>query len=169
MGGKKRTGRGGAVIREATAEDASAAAALWTQVYVTEGEGGRTKPYAEADFFDAAERGEVFVAEWDGEIAGVVALLPPGAPGRAVAVDGEAELVRLAVAPGARRAGIGGALVECCGQHAREAGWEAIALWSRRYQEAAHRLYETRGYRRVPMRDSVDRTGHERLVFRLAL
>lgn len=157
------------MIREATAEDAPVVTALWTQAYVTEGKGGRTEPYVEADFFDAVERGEVFVAEREGEVAGVVVLLHPGAPGRAVAIDGEAELARLAVAPTARRAGIGGALVERCEQRAREAGWEAIALWSRRYQEAAHRLYEARGYSRAPERDSVDETGRERLVFRLDL
>lgn len=39
----------------------------------------------------------------------------------------------------------------------------------RRYQEAAHRLYESAGYRRLPERDTVDESGHERLVFRLAL
>jgi hypothetical protein len=33
----------------------------------------------------------------------------------------------------------------------------------------AHRLYESLGYGRVPERDSVDETGFERLVFRLAL
>jgi N-acetyltransferase len=157
------------VIREATDRDASAIVALWTEAYVAEGEGGRTEPYAEADFVDFAGRGEVFVAESRGEIVGVVSLLPPGALGRAVATDGEAELARLAVAPAARRGGIGGALVERCEQRAREAGWEAIALWSRRYQDAAHRLYESRGYRRAPERDSVDETGHERVVFRLPL
>ena len=48
-------------------------------------------------------------------------------------------------------------------------GWQAIALWSRRYQTAAHRLYESLGYRRISERDSVDASGHERLVFRLEL
>lgn len=156
-------------IRQATAEDASAIAALSTEAYVTEGEGGRTEPYAEADFFDLAERGDVFVAERDGELVGVVALLPPGTSGRAVARAEEAELARLAVAPMARGAGIGRALVERCERLAREAGWGAIALWSRRYQDAAHGLYRARGYRPVPERDTVDATGHERVVFRLAL
>lgn len=156
-------------IRPAEASDAGAVIALWTQAYVTEGEGGRTEPYAEAEFFDLVGRGEVLVAEGDGELLGVVALLPPEAPGRAVASDGEAELSRLAVAPGARGAGIGRALVERCEDRARETGAEAVALWSRRYQEAAQRLYGARGYRRAPERDSVDESGHERVAFRLAL
>jgi RimJ/RimL family protein N-acetyltransferase/ribosomal protein S18 acetylase RimI-like enzyme len=157
------------VIRAAAAADAAAIVALWTEAYVAEGEGGRTDPYADADFADFAKRGEVFVADSADELVGVVALLPPGAAGRAVATGGEAELSRLAVVPAARGAGTGRALIERCERRAREAGWEAIALWSRRYQDAAHRLYEASGYSRAPERDSVDETGHERLVFRLAL
>jgi RimJ/RimL family protein N-acetyltransferase/GNAT superfamily N-acetyltransferase len=168
MGGVPRT-RQDFSIRQAAAGDASAIVALWTEAYVTEGEGGRTEPYTEADFFDLAERCEVFVAERDDELVGVAALLPPEAPGRGVARAEEAELARLAVASSARRAGIGRALAERCERRAREAGWEAIALWSRLYQHAAHRLYEARGYRPAPERNSVDPTGHERVVFRLAL
>jgi len=161
--------RTGSRIRSATERDAAAAIALWTQAYVTEGEGGRDDPYSEAEFAETAERGEVFVAERDGEVVGVVALLPPSAEGRAVAAEGEAELARLAVAPAARRGGVGDALVEHCERRAREAGWEAIALWSRPYQRAGHRLYERRGYVRAAERDSVDETGYGRLVFRLGL
>lgn len=157
------------MIRKAAERDADAVIALWTQAYVTEGEGGRDDPYSEAEFAETAERSEVFVAERGGEVVGVVALLPPGGEGRAVAIGGESELARWAVAPAARRAGVGDALVERCEQRAREAGWEAIALWSRPYQRAGHRLYERRGYRRAPERDSVDETGYGRLVFRFPL
>ncbi len=156
-------------IRPAGESDAGAVARLWTLSYVEEGEGGRTEPYAEDDFCELRERGEVFVADRDGELVGVAALLPPGAPRRAVAAEGEAELSRLAVARGARRAGIGDALVERCEERARELDADAIALWSRRYQYAAHGLYETSGYRRTPERDSVDDSGHERVTFRLTL
>jgi RimJ/RimL family protein N-acetyltransferase len=157
-------------IRPATDGDADSVARLWTIAYVEEGEGGRTEPYTAADLSELRRRGDVFVAEANGgEVVGVAALLPPGAPGRAVATAGEAEIARLAVAPGARRAGVGRALVEACERRAGETGADAIALWSRRYQVSAHRLYEARGYRRAPERDSVDATGHERLVFQLAL
>jgi len=143
--------------------------ALWTEGYVSEGSGGRTAPYRESEFFDSTRSGRVFVAERAGAVLGVVALLAPGTRGCAVAHVGEAELSRLAVSATARRQGIGAALVGHCEGVARGEGWEAIALWSRRYQVAAHRLYESLGYRREPARDSVDDTGHERLVFRLEL
>lgn len=160
---------GDASIREATAGDASPIATLWTTAYVNEGDGGRTAPYGEADFFDTARRGQVFVAEQRGAVLGVVALLGPDAPERAVARAGEAELSRLVVVRSARGQGFGGALVDLCEERARAQGWQAIALWSRSYQTAAHRIYESRGYRRAPQRDSVDESGHERLVFRLDL
>jgi ribosomal protein S18 acetylase RimI-like enzyme len=157
-----------ATIRVASDRDAAPVAALWTEAYVDEGEGGRIAPYAKDDFLETSRRGQVFVAEWSGIVVGVVALLAPRAPGRAVARE-EAELSRLVVAVAARGHGIGKRLVTHCEDLAREADWPAIALWSRRYQTAAHRLYERLGYRRVPERDTVDATGHERCVFRLDL
>lgn len=157
------------LIRDAHERDGTAIVDLWTKAYVSEGEGGRTAPYAEADFLETARAGQVFVAETQGTLIGVVALSAPGAPGRAVARGDEAELSRLVVAASARRACVGQALVTRCEETARAAGWSAIALWSRPYQTAAHRLYESRGYERLPERDRTDDSGHERLVFRLAL
>jgi ribosomal protein S18 acetylase RimI-like enzyme len=109
------------------------------------------------------------VAELDGLVVGVVALLAPGEATCAVAGDGEAELTRLVVGAGARRQGIGRALASRCSELARGESWQAIALWSRPYQQAGHRLYESLGYQRLPERDAVDETGFERLVFGLSL
>jgi ribosomal protein S18 acetylase RimI-like enzyme len=156
-------------VREARERDATAIVALWTTAYVDEGEGGRTLPYSEADYLEPARRGRVFVVERGGAVVGVVALSPPGAPGQAVAQAGEAELSRLVVSAPARHLGIGRALVNHCHELARASGWSAIALWSRPYQTAAHRLYESLGYRRLPERDRTDDSGHERLVFRLQI
>ena len=156
-------------IRAATTQDAEAVVALWTEAYFTEGEGGRDAPYERAEFeATAAAAAHLLVAESEGEVVGVVALLAPEEPSRGVAVEGEAELARLVVGSGARRQGIGRALAERCAELARDEGWPAIALWSRPYQTAGHRLYESLGYERLPERDSVDETGFARLVFRLA-
>jgi len=158
------------VIRPATDIDAETIAALWTEAYFEEGEGGRDTPYARSDFEQTkAAAAHLLVAEHDGAVAGVVALLAPGEPSRAVALEGEAELARLVVSSAARRQGIGRALANRCTDLARSEGWAAISLWSRAYQQAGHRLYESLGYQRRPERDSTDETGFERLVFRLSL
>ncbi|HEY5708014.1 MAG TPA: GNAT family N-acetyltransferase [Solirubrobacterales bacterium] len=144
--------------------------ALWTEAYFTEGEGGRGAPYDRSDFdATAAAAAHLLVAEAGGAVVGVVALLAPGEPSRAVARKEEAELARLVVAASSRRQGIGRALAERCTALARDEGWEGIALWSRPYQTAGHRLYESLGYERASERDSVDETGFGRLVFRLSL
>ncbi len=156
-------------IREARESEGRDIANLWTEAYVTNGVGGRADPYSEADFASSARHGEVLVAEGDDGIAGVVVLYGPEAPSRTIALDGEAELSRLAVARPERGRGIGRALVARCERRARTEGWPAIALWSRTGQVEAHRLYESMGYRRVAERDSVDATGLDRLAFRLEL
>ncbi len=155
--------------RAARAADAEEIAALWTEAYVTLGVGGRSQPYSLAEFHSALGNGEVFAVDGERGVAGTVALWPPGTPGTVVAESGEGELGRLAVAAWARRRGIGRELMRHCERHARSADWEAIVLWSRPAQVEAHRLYESLGYRRLPPRDSVDKAGHGRLVFRFAL
>jgi ribosomal protein S18 acetylase RimI-like enzyme len=156
------------VIRAATKQDADAIVALWTEAYFSEGEGGRDTPYARSDFEEtAAAAAHLLVAESGGAVVGVVALLAPGEPTRAIARDDEAELARLVVSSAARRRGIGRALANRCTKLTQGEGWQAISLWSRPYQRAGHRLYESLGYRRQPERDTVDETGFERLVFRL--
>ncbi len=155
-------------IREAEEGDAEAVTALWTEAYADAGPEGRREPYSLQEYFAVATSATLTVAEEAGGLVAVVALFPPGAPGRSVAGPGEAELARLAVAEGARRRGVGRELVECCAAQARVVGAEAIALWSRPYQTDAHRLYESLGYRRLPERDGEDGDGR-RWVFRLDL
>jgi ribosomal protein S18 acetylase RimI-like enzyme len=158
------------VIRAATSEDAEAIVALWTEAYFSEGEGGRDAPYSRSDLEEtAAAAAHLLVAESADVVVGVVALLAPNEPSRTVALAGEAELVRLVVSSTARRQGVGRALSNRCTELARSEAWPAISLWSRPYQRAGHRLYESLGYQRQPKRDNIDETGFERLVFRLDL
>lgn len=158
------------MIRAAAKEDAEAIAALWTEAYFDEGEGGRDAPYGRSDFEETrAAAEELLVAERGGIVVGVVALLAPGEPSRAVALEDEAELARLVVGSAARRQGVGRALTNHCTELAQGKGWRAISLWSRPYQRAGHRLYESLGYQRQPERDSTDETGFARLVFHLAV
>ncbi|HWI96896.1 MAG TPA: GNAT family N-acetyltransferase [Solirubrobacterales bacterium] len=158
------------MIRAATDKDAEAIAGLWTEAYFEEGDGGRDAPYIHSDFEETkAAAAHLLVAEIDGAVTGVVALLAPDEPSRAVALEDEAELARLVVSSAARRRGIGRTLADRCAELARSEGWPAISLWSRPYQRAGHRLYESLGYQRQPERDSTDETGFGRLVFRLDL
>jgi ribosomal protein S18 acetylase RimI-like enzyme len=160
----------GATIRPASTADAEAVTALWTEAYFSEGEGGRDRPYNRSDFEETETAAmHLLVAERDGAVLGVVALLAPDESARAVALDDEAELARLVVSSAARRQGLGHALANRCTAVARSEDWPALCLWSRPYQRAGHRLYESLGYRRQPERDSTDETGFERLVFRLDL
>ena len=154
-------------VRPAAAADAGAVTALWTDAYADAGPEGRHEPYAEAEFFAAAAKGEMtVVADADGTVVAVVVLRPPGVAGGTVGRVEEAELSRLAVAAAARRRGVGRMLVERVGTRARALGATAIVLWSRPYQTDAHRLYEAIGYRRVPARDRRDADGAQ-LVFRI--
>lgn len=157
-------------IREAREADAAAAAALWTEAYTLQGAGeGRRRPYDEGDLGATAAAAVVLVAESDaGQVVGIAAVVPAAAPRGAVARAGEAELSRLAVAGSGRRQGVGRALARRCLELAREEGAEAVVLWSRPYQRAAHSLYESLGFRPVPERDGSDRDGRRR-VFALSL
>jgi ribosomal protein S18 acetylase RimI-like enzyme len=155
-------------IRAAKDDDAAAVAALWTEGYTGTGPEGRKTPYAEADYFVAATGGRAFVAEGEGDLAGVIVFRPSASEARAVAAPGEAEQSRLVVGAAARGRGTGRALAELCVELGRAEGARAIALWSRAHQVEAHRLYESLGYRRAPERDSTDADG-ARLVFVLPL
>jgi ribosomal protein S18 acetylase RimI-like enzyme len=153
-------------IRAANEADAAAAAALWTEAYTRRHpDEGRRDPYLEGDLGEAAAAATVLVAESDqGETIGIVALAPPGSPRAAVAVEGEAELSRLAVARAARGRGVGRALARRCLELAHQHGAGGVVLWSRPYQVDAHSLYESLGFRRAPERDDRDPLGR-RWVF----
>jgi ribosomal protein S18 acetylase RimI-like enzyme len=64
------------------------------------------------------------------------------------------------VAPEARRQGVGGALLEAVEGWAREAGYDHIGLGVTTTNEAAIRLYASKGYRelgqQMPLRDDDD-------------
>lgn len=86
--------------------------------------------------------GTVLIAR-DGEArVGCVALLRVG--------EGVAELVKMAVAPEARGAGIGRMLITAAIETAREQGLTKLMLESNQSLAPAVRLYESVGFRHVP-------------------
>ena len=84
------------------------------------------------------EREQCWVAEIEGVMAGAVFLTDGG--------DGSARLRLLHVERFARRRGIGDALVAGCVSFAREAGYEAITLWTHSILTDARRLYARHGF-----------------------
>ena len=74
------------------------------------------------------EAGGVFVAEWNGLLAGFSAVLPRA--------DGETDLDALFVEPATRRRGIGRLLVEHCASVAREHGSTALHVVGNPHAEA---------------------------------
>jgi ribosomal protein S18 acetylase RimI-like enzyme len=157
----------GLVIRAATADDGEGVIALWIEAFVTRNPQARGEPYTSEDFHESLRTGATFVACKGDAIVGTVAVFDHD--GEGITLPGEAEVFRLAVAKAARRQGVGRALVERCHEEAQARGAQAMALWSSPHQTAAHGMYESMGYRRVPARDSMLEDGREQLVFRLEL
>ena len=90
----------------------------------------------------------------DGDaVLGTVTICREGSPWRELADHDEGEFRMLAVAPGARRSGVGEALVRLVLDRFREEGATAIVLSSLPEMADAHRLYERLGFTRTPERD----------------
>ena len=106
----------------------------------------------------AASFADGWSAEWIAKLLvlpGTFAFLAGGECGGFVLVrvaDGEAEILTLAVAPAARRRGIGSALISAACRHAQEMGAGAMYLEVSRANEPAKALYTRLGFREVGRR-----------------
>ena len=125
---------------------------------------------------DAASRalvGELLVAEdlGTGELLGTASLFTWRAAPRwsEGATDGEAVLRMLAVAPLARRRGVGRALTLECIRRASELGCDRLNLLSATTMQAAHALYRQLGFTRNPDADRSPIPGVHLLAFYLLL
>jgi ribosomal protein S18 acetylase RimI-like enzyme len=153
-------------VRLARPDELDAVGELTHAVYVGEGFIAAGSPYAEL-LRDAAARSrqaELLVAEdAAGRLVGTVTFAAAGTAFAQLAGPDEAEFRMLAVHPLARGGGTARALVTAVLERARAAGARAVVLSSGREMTAAHRLYETFGFRRRPDRDW-DPSGHDRLL-----
>jgi GNAT superfamily N-acetyltransferase len=98
-----------------------------------------------ADFlerFDSA-RERCWIAEMDRRHVGHIFLVQHPEQGDT------AKLRLLYVDPAARGKGLGQKLVAECIQFAREAGYRKITLWTQSILTAAHRIYQSAGFRLV--------------------
>jgi ribosomal protein S18 acetylase RimI-like enzyme len=149
----------------------AALARLLTTVYA--GEGYRSQPLDRSDVVTLAEQALLLVAlDADADfrgtrVVGIVGLARGGNGATRVAVIGEGEVQRLAVAQDARSKGVGRALVEECVARSRAAGDLRLVLWTQPSMTSAQRLYERMGFERRPDRDTPDPRGFQRLVYAL--
>lgn len=91
--------------------------------------------------------GAIFIALRGGEVVGTAATIPHG--------DGEIEIVKLTVSERARAGGVGRRLVERCLMHGRLTSMQRVVLVSSTKLAPALRLYESMGFVRRPLPDSV--------------
>jgi alkanesulfonate monooxygenase SsuD/methylene tetrahydromethanopterin reductase-like flavin-dependent oxidoreductase (luciferase family)/GNAT superfamily N-acetyltransferase len=98
---------------------------------------------------------DIWVAEdaVSGELLGTTSILRETPEARGRALDDELYFRLLAVAPSARRRGIGVRLTELAFDLARERGLRAVALNSGEDMVGAHALYRSLGFERIPDRD----------------
>ena len=158
----------GVVVRLITQDEHDEVARLTVAAY-----GGDYQLSAEylaslADVPARARDHDVWVAVRDGAVLGTVGTPRPG-QSLELARDGELDFRMLAVAPAARRSGIGRTLVEHVLRLAADRGCRRVVLHTGLEMVPAHRLYEQMGFRRLPDRTRELPDGRPLLAFGLDL
>ncbi|GAA4410623.1 GNAT family N-acetyltransferase [Fodinibacter luteus] len=158
-------------IRRVLPDELDAVGRLTVDAYVGGGVIPADAPYLEF-LGDAAHRdaeAELWVAVDERGVVGTVTFVGPGSRLREVALDDEAEIRTLAVAPAAGGEGIGEALTRHTIELARARGFGALVLSSSTSMHAAHRLYERLGFTRLPERDWSPVAGVQLVAYTLPL
>ncbi|RVW05384.1 GNAT family N-acetyltransferase [Rhodococcus xishaensis] len=142
-------------IRPVTPADYETVGKLTADVYIGEGFASGTDRYAELlrDTATRAEKAEVMVAEFEGQIVGSVTIAAPGSPFADVAEKGELEFRMLAVAKSARGRGVGSALVRYVLDVAYDRGDHAVIISTMPDMVDARRIYDRNGFVPAPERN----------------
>lgn len=144
------------IVRPARPGEIDEVGRLTQRAYVTDGLVEPDGTYV-VELGRAAQRArdaELLVAvDSQGTLLGTVTVCAPDSPLAEVSRPGELEFRMLAVAPDARRRGVGEALVTAVLQQAAELGAHRVVLCSAEHMSAAHRLYSRMGFTRLPERD----------------
>lgn len=148
-------------VRRAEPSEHVAIGEMTVRAYATLREplkGGPVYAAYEQELRDVAGRAEtcevLMAVDRAGRLLGAVTYVPgPGTPWSESELDGEAGFRALAVDPAARGRGAGRALATACVERARADERQGIAILTRPSMTAAHRLYESLGFVRVPSRD----------------
>lgn len=161
-------------VRSAGPADFPAVARLTVAAYEADGQLKGENGYAVvlADVATRAEHGEVLVAVdgSTGQVLGSVTFVLPGTRYAELAGPGEAEFRMLAVDPAAQGRGVGAALVDACIARATGLGCTAVVICIRSgFAVPAQRLYERRGFVRLPEKDWSPLPGVDLLGLRLDL
>jgi ribosomal protein S18 acetylase RimI-like enzyme len=156
-------------VRAAAAEQYAAIAELTATTYLSEGYGDADYATTLRDVAGRAAQASVLVAQRGGELLGAVAVATDGGPYAEQSDPGEAVIRMLVVAPEARGAGAGTALMQACLDRALAAGCTTVRLSTQVTMTAAHRIYHRLGFVRTPDRDWEPVPGLTLLTYELPL
>ena len=158
------------IVREVLAGEMDAVGALRVEAYQADSFLVGAPSYAEElRSLGTGGHGTVLVAVTGTELLGTVTL-ETWHSGSEIARDaGEVEVRAFAVAPRARRRGIGRALMRAVIDRARAGGAERIVLCTQPTMTGAQRLYLAEGFTRIPERDWTPVPGMRLLAYSLAL
>jgi GNAT superfamily N-acetyltransferase len=145
-------------IRSARPDELAAVGALTLRAYQADDyfANGVPSSYGAslADARSRYEQAELLVAVDAGDrLLGTVTIAQVGTRYTEICRAGELEFRMLAVDPGARRRGVGEALIMAVLDRAREAGHCAVVLGCQERLPALRRMYERLGFQRAPERD----------------
>jgi ribosomal protein S18 acetylase RimI-like enzyme len=139
------------VVREARPEEYAALGRITVDAYREAGETADDYFPELADVAGRAALVPVLAAVEDdtGRLLGTATYVPGPGPFHEGDFGDTASMRMLAVALDAQGRGVGRALVVECIERARRSGRGGLSLYTRPFMMAAHRLYESLGFRRV--------------------